>query len=85
MHGGSGTGFENIARACKLGINKVNINTDLLNGALEELKVIVENRENSMIYPAISQGYKRVLRQYMEACGSIGKAWQPENKGVSGD
>ncbi|MBR0138081.1 MAG: class II fructose-bisphosphate aldolase [Erysipelotrichaceae bacterium] len=83
LHGGSGTGFENITKACKMGINKVNINTDLLNGAMAELKETVETGRKSTIYADISNGYKKVLRKYMEACGSIGKTWQPENKGVS--
>ena len=85
LHGGSGTGFENIARACKMGINKVNINTDLRNGAMAELKETIETGRMSMMYADIANGYKKVLRQYMEACGCIGKAWQPENRGVSAE
>ena len=30
LHGGSGTGDENIAKACRMGINKVNVCTELL-------------------------------------------------------
>lgn len=85
LHGGSGTGFENIAKACKLGINKVNVNTDLRNGAMAELKETIETGRFSMMYLDIANGYKKVLRQYMEACGCIGKAWQPVNPGVSAE
>jgi hypothetical protein len=56
-----------------------------LNGAMAELKETVETGRRSMMYLDISNGYKKVLRKYMEACGSIGKAWQPENRGISAE
>lgn len=38
LHGGSGTGDENLQKAVKIGIQKVNLNTDLNNAGMEELK-----------------------------------------------
>lgn len=82
LHGGSGTGFENIGKACKMGINKVNVNTDLIMGAWAELKKDIDAKSPYMLYRNICDGYKNVLRQYMEVCGCIGKAWMPEVVGV---
>ena len=83
LHGGSGTGFENIKKACSMGINKVNVNTDLSNGAMAELKETIETNRRSFYFMDIANGYKKVLRQYMEACGCIGKAWKVEPEGIS--
>lgn len=82
LHGGSGSGLENIKKACSMGINKVNIHTDLVNGAMSELKETMETNRNSTMFSDISNGYKKVLRKYMEACGSIGKSWTVENEGI---
>lgn len=75
LHGGSGTGFENISKACKMGINKVNVNTDLQYGALERLKKHVGDNDPMGFQMSIADGYRDVLQNYMEACGCIGKAW----------
>jgi fructose-bisphosphate aldolase class II len=82
LHGGSGTGLDNISKACKLGINKVNIHTDLIQGAWSELKETLDSGRKSMLWLDIKTGYKKVLRKYMEACGCIGKAWEVKPKGV---
>lgn len=82
LHGGSGTGFENIAKACKMGINKVNVNTDLQMGAWAELKETITSGRRSILWFDIQNGYKNVLRKYMEACDCIGKAWDVKAKGV---
>lgn len=74
LHGGSGTGMENISKACKMGINKVNINTDLQYGALNNLRKNVEDNEPRGMFNSIAEGYKSVLKEYMEACGCIDKA-----------
>lgn len=74
LHGGSGTGFENIEKACKNGINKVNVNTALITGAIEEINTTLKTNRRSILFFDIKNGYKKVLKQYMEACGSIGKA-----------
>lgn len=85
LHGGSGTGFENIAKACKLGINKVNVNTDLMTSALHTVALAVEQDNPIMLFPSIAQGYQKVLKQYIDACGSAGKAWQCSNTSVSNE
>lgn len=83
LHGGSGTGFDNIKKACSMGINKVNVNTDLVKGAMRELKETMDTNRRSILFMDIATGYKKVLREYMEACGCIGKAWVVEAEGIS--
>ena len=36
LHGSSGTGDDKIAKACSMGINKVNVYTDLMRAAQQE-------------------------------------------------
>lgn len=81
LHGGSGTGDENLAKACKLGINKVNIYTDLAKAAVKKVK---ESPAPGMIWKAISDGITEQIGYYIELFGGKGKAWTPVNKGVSG-
>jgi len=82
LHGGSGTGFDTIKKACSLGINKVNVNTDLIKGAMSELRETIMTDRSSIMFMDISNGYKKVLKQYMEACGCIGKAWTIKVEGI---
>lgn len=83
LHGGSDSGFDNIAEACKNGINKVNVNTALMNGAIDEIKITMETNRRSILFFDIKNGYKKVLKKYMEACGCIDKAWKVEIVGIS--
>ena len=75
LHGGSGTGDENLAKACRMGICKLNISNDLKRGAIGNLN---ENCKDGMgayaMYPLLFEGYKNVAAGYMDLCGSAGKA-----------
>lgn len=78
LHGGSGTGMENLVRASELGIRKLNINTELLAAARDQVKTDLE--ENPAIdYSVLLQHGKSAvvkrLREYMQALHSSGKAW----------
>jgi len=77
FHGGSGSGDENIARACRIGTQKVNMGTDAY---LHGIKVLQENwkmaeaegiryAENYML-----DGYKERVKHYMQLTGQAGKA-----------
>ena len=81
LHGGSGSGDENLAKACTLGINKVNIYTDLAKAAVKKVK---EMPRAGMIWPAIISGIKEQIGYYIELFGGKGKAWTPVDKGISG-
>lgn len=45
LHGGSGTGDDNLSKAVEYGIQKVNLWTDLGNAWIDELKVELRNRD----------------------------------------
>lgn len=75
LHGGSGTGAENISKACKLGICKVNIANDLYRSSIDAL---VEHNSNGgsayAMYPTLAKGYKNKVLEYINICGSDNKA-----------
>ena len=77
LHGGSGTGDENLARATREGIAKVNIFTDL---SLAAVTAIRENgfSENMGVLPVMNimmKGYKDKLVHYMKLFNMENKAW----------
>lgn len=74
LHGGSGTGDDNLRRAIEGGITKVNLCTDLFNG-FEAAVREVANKEDAdflSMYFAGPEGYKKVLRHYVELFGAAG-------------
>ncbi len=76
LHGGSGTGDENIARACSLGICKVNVANELMRACLDSL--LVDGMEGNNIYrfwSVMEKGYKQKCQHFFDICGSSGKAW----------
>ena len=78
LHGGSGTGMENLIRASELGIRKLNINTELLIEARTQVnKELEENPEidYSILIKHGKDAVVRRLRTYMQALHSSGKAW----------
>lgn len=63
LHGGSGTGDENLRRCATEGISKINIFTDFLTGAMDQI-----NKDGAKDYLAVkrsaNQGMAEVLRHY---------------------
>ena len=83
LHGGSGTGDENLKKACRLGINKVNVNNDLMRGACENIMSSDLSGNNAYnLWSLAKEGYKRSLKKMIEICGSMNKAWIPEYTGI---
>jgi len=76
LHGGSGTGDENLQKASAAGICKLNISNDLKKGAISALT----SQEDLMgmgaykMYGRLAEGYRNVLLHYIEVCGSANKA-----------
>lgn len=78
LHGGSSTGDENLARACREGISKVNLSTDLDKAGIQ---MNLDNPPPVGRYDTMKNfkaGYKAMLIHYMELFGQCGKAWQGE-------
>ena len=75
LHGGSGTGDENLKKACQMGICKLNISNDLKRGAIANLNEKCKDGMGAYaMYPLLYEGYKNVAAHYMALCGSEGKA-----------
>lgn len=73
LHGGSGTGEDKLARACREGICKINIGTDVMQkgrDAVFETEVSAPHFTLHSFY----EGYKKELIRYMEMFGSAGQA-----------
>ncbi len=77
LHGGSGTGDENISKACRMGITKVNVANELMRACYDALQA--DGMEGNNIYkfwPVMEKGYKAKCAHLFEVCGCAGKAWQ---------
>lgn len=76
LHGGSGTGDENLQRACREGICKVNLASELWQSEWEGvLSVPPEERGRGWFNRAAYKGYQNTLIHYMKLLGQCGKAW----------
>lgn len=74
LHGGSGSGDDNLARCAREGINKLNLSNDLKRAAIENLV----NRDLSgntvyQLYPLLAEGFKNKVKHYIGICGCAGR------------
>ena len=77
LHGGSGTGDENLSKACQMGICKINVGTDLMELAVQRAHGEYEQNRNMgrLRYLAnYVDGYKDGIKYYMDVFGSTNKA-----------
>ena len=83
LHGSSGTGVENIRKACRFGINKVNICNDILRTVYEEL-VSARLQGNGVydLWPKTAASVKRFIKSQIEVVGSAYKAWEDTPGGL---
>jgi fructose-bisphosphate aldolase class II len=74
MHGGSGSGDDNISRACEMGIAKVNIVTEIIISCHRALADgdFAGNKAH-MIFPEISETAKKHVLRLFDMTGSTGK------------
>ncbi len=76
LHGGSGSGDENLRKACSMGINKVNISNDLMRSAYN--KILAKPLDGNLVYGLYAlagQGLYERLAELARIFGSEGKAW----------
>ena len=81
LHGGSGTGDENISKACRMGISKVNVANELMRACYDALQA--DGMEGNNIYkfwPVLEKGYKAKCAHLFEVCGCAGKAWPAQQR-----
>lgn len=72
MHGGSGTGDENLYRAVRNGISKVNLCNDLFMAARRALEAGIASKEDHRPYEYhryFIEGYKEQLRHFVKLFG----------------
>lgn len=76
LHGGSGSGDENINTACTLGITKVNIANDLFRAAINAVEAgdMTGNGAYSF-FPTIFGAMKNHVKHTFNITGCTGKAW----------
>ena len=73
IHGGSGTGDEALSQACREGICKVNLFSDLMKAAADNVKGFETNNPYKFL-EVYYTGYKEKLQHYIGVLGSEGKA-----------
>lgn len=85
LHGGSGTGDENLRKACTMGINKVNVFSELAMNAYSEVRNADTSKEPPyMLFNHIQDGFRNRLCELIEVFGSKDKNWSGRTKGIRG-
>lgn len=72
LHGGSGSGDENIRKAVQLGINKINIGSDFMKAQIQQIEMDINAKESDyvkLIHNTMDAG-KQVIKEYIELAGS---------------
>lgn len=84
LHGGSGTGDENIAKACRLGINKVNICNELLKRMYDKICNTDLSGDNAYDFWTVAgDALRERIREMIHICGCNDKAWTVPVKGLA--
>jgi fructose-bisphosphate aldolase class II len=76
LHGGSGSGEENIKYAVKYGINKINVGCDFMNACRDSVKALLNKDPEINFYSLIHQIEEesvKLVRYYIRLSGSAGK------------
>jgi fructose-bisphosphate aldolase class II len=76
LHGGSGVNKDDIKSAIEIGINKINVNTEMRNAYRKELEVkLAKSEEVAMykLYPEIIEEVQKVVMDKIDLFGSGGK------------
>lgn len=71
LHGGSGSGFENLHRCAIEGISKINVFTDFLIGAMDEINA-QSPKDYIDLKKAANKGMEKVLEQYYQVFSQEG-------------
>ena len=83
LHGSSGTGTENIRKACRLGINKVNVCNDIMTHVNRDIiKADLKGNDLYDFWPLVLESVKSFIKEQIEITGSKGKAFTPQPSGL---
>lgn len=84
LHGSSGTGREKISKACRLGINKVNVCIDILHavsGALQSADL--SGNGAYQVWEIARTAVRAAVAEQIDLTGSAGKAWAAVPSGLA--
>lgn len=77
LHGGSGSGDENIINSVKYGINKINVGCDFMNANTAAIKQhLAENPDINywVMMNQVEKESQQIVKHYIELSGSVGKS-----------
>ena len=77
LHGGSGSGDENIRKSVENGINKVNVGCDFMNANTKAIKTHLEKNPDINYWVMMHQVEKEsqeIIKHYIQLSGSAGKS-----------
>ena len=70
LHGGSGTGDENLKRCAREGINKINLSNDLKRAAINNLIAKdLSGNEVYNLYPLLAEGFQKKIEYFIDLFG----------------
>ncbi len=75
LHGGSGTGDENLRKAGTMGICKINVGADVRKAAADAVIEADRIQQRNKGFFLSREGYLEKVKYYMDVFGSSGKAW----------
>lgn len=78
MHGGSGTPEKDLVRSIELGMCKINIFSDILNGYYSGMKKFLNETENLSVWPSAGnqravENMKKVIREKYKLFGAVNR------------
>ena len=82
LHGSSGMDNESLAKACTMGINKINIATELTQAAAESALVFAEGKAKGRFWRLLKEAMQYKLAEKIKVYGSEGKAWEVKKEGL---
>lgn len=77
LHGGSGNSDDEVAEAVRLGINKINISSDIKSAYYRKMREILKDeglREPNIIQPSCIEAMQEVVKHKLELFQTVGKA-----------
>ena len=82
LHGSSGMDDDSLKKACSMGINKVNIATELYEAGALAAKSCLEGQTKGRLWRVMKDGLRYALAEKITLYGSAGKAWEVKPAGL---
>lgn len=77
LHGGSGSGEENIKKCVEYGINKINVGCDFMNANVESIQRQLKENPNInywVMMHQVEKDSKEIVKHYIRLSNSVGKS-----------